>query len=130
MAVTASRTLANVKSSAIRPRQPEVPNFIGEFIFAEAVMDGYSTRSGIVHKDEGEREKDARFGQEGLAAKCFVLLSAQCLFALSFSSTFTVSGVTERNHGPSQRALSNGLAHLHIDGGSPQDRALRGGEET
>src|SRR5580693_10782486 len=30
MAVTARRTLAKVKSSAIRPRQPEVPNLIGE----------------------------------------------------------------------------------------------------
>src|SRR5256714_13811900 len=32
MAVTARRTLAKVKSSAIRPRQPEVPNLIGELL--------------------------------------------------------------------------------------------------
>src|SRR5882762_7714016 len=32
MAVTARRTLANVKSSARRPRQPEVPNLIGEVL--------------------------------------------------------------------------------------------------
>ena len=30
MAVTARRTDAKVKSSAMRPRQPEVPNLIGE----------------------------------------------------------------------------------------------------
>src|SRR5260370_12245484 len=30
MAVIARRTLANVKSSAMRPRQPEVPNLMGE----------------------------------------------------------------------------------------------------
>jgi hypothetical protein len=30
IAVTASRTFANVKSSAISPRQPEVPNLMGE----------------------------------------------------------------------------------------------------
>src|SRR6267378_3721149 len=30
MAVTARRTLAKVKSSAINPRQPEVPNLMGE----------------------------------------------------------------------------------------------------
>jgi hypothetical protein len=30
MAVTANRTFAKVKSSAIRPRQPEVPNLMGE----------------------------------------------------------------------------------------------------
>src|ERR1700674_944891 len=29
MAVTASRTLANVKSSAISPRHPDVPNLMG-----------------------------------------------------------------------------------------------------
>src|SRR5260370_30632868 len=32
MAVTASRTLAKVKSSAMRPRHPEVPNLIGELL--------------------------------------------------------------------------------------------------
>src|SRR6266700_4955650 len=32
MAVTARRTLAKVKSSAIRPRHPEVPNLIGELL--------------------------------------------------------------------------------------------------
>jgi len=30
MAVTARRTEAKVKSSAMRPRQPEVPNLIGD----------------------------------------------------------------------------------------------------
>src|SRR2546430_14931167 len=30
MAVTARRTLAKVKSSAMRPRHPEVPNLMGE----------------------------------------------------------------------------------------------------
>src|SRR5277367_1165875 len=34
MAFTAKRTLANVKSSAISPRQPEVPNLIGEVVIA------------------------------------------------------------------------------------------------
>src|SRR5580704_13718122 len=34
MAVTARRTLANVKSSAISPRHPEVPNLIGEELIA------------------------------------------------------------------------------------------------
>src|SRR4029077_7066605 len=32
MAVTARRIFANVKSSAIRPRQPEVPNLMGESV--------------------------------------------------------------------------------------------------
>src|SRR5437016_4051508 len=32
MAVTAKRTLANVKSSAMRPRHPEVPNLIGDVV--------------------------------------------------------------------------------------------------
>src|SRR5260370_4646612 len=32
MAVTARRTLAKVKSSAIRPRHPEVPNLMGEVV--------------------------------------------------------------------------------------------------
>src|SRR5258707_10743745 len=32
MALTASRTLAKVNSSAITPRQPEVPNLMGEVI--------------------------------------------------------------------------------------------------
>jgi hypothetical protein len=32
MAVTASRTLAKVNSSAITPRQPEVPNLMGEVV--------------------------------------------------------------------------------------------------
>jgi hypothetical protein len=37
--VTASRTLAKVKSSAIRPRQPEVPNLMGEAeMLGEALM--------------------------------------------------------------------------------------------
>ena len=61
MAVTARRTVAKVKSSAIMPRHPEVPNLMGEMgaevgaevgAFDEAVMAGYFTRSGIVHKDE------------------------------------------------------------------------------
>ena len=44
MAVTASLTLANVKSSAIRPRQPEVPNLMGDVGEADGdgVMAGYS----------------------------------------------------------------------------------------
>src|SRR5258707_12959659 len=37
MAVTGRRTLAKVKSQAIRPRHPEVPNLMGE-----VVMRGYS----------------------------------------------------------------------------------------
>jgi len=32
MAVSASRTFAKVKSSAITPRQPEVPNLMGEVV--------------------------------------------------------------------------------------------------
>src|SRR5258707_11283184 len=54
MAVTARRTVANVKSSAIRPRQPEVPNLMGE-----TAMAGYCTWVRIVHKDEDSRQKDA-----------------------------------------------------------------------
>src|ERR1700722_1267344 len=34
MALTARRTLAKVNSSAIRPRQPEVPNLMGEAVIA------------------------------------------------------------------------------------------------
>jgi hypothetical protein len=43
MAVTARRTLAKVKSSAMSPRQPEVPNWIGE-----AVRDGEALIVGVV----------------------------------------------------------------------------------
>ena len=38
MAVNASRTLANVKSSAITPRQPEVPNLMGEVVLNPALV--------------------------------------------------------------------------------------------
>src|SRR5229473_284046 len=52
MAVTARRTVAKVKSSAMRPRQPEVPNLMGEAaVFAEALMGGYSTRAGGTLKE-------------------------------------------------------------------------------
>ena len=65
MAVTAKRTVANVKSSAMRPRQPEVPNLIGEeAVFGEAAMAGYSTRSGTVLKDERRDEKDGRVSKQ------------------------------------------------------------------
>lgn len=35
MAVTARRTVSMVKSSAMMPRQPEVPNLMGEGFMAE-----------------------------------------------------------------------------------------------
>jgi len=40
MAATAMRALGNVKSSAMMPRQPEVPNFMGEtaILFMPAVL--------------------------------------------------------------------------------------------
>src|SRR5215472_5877093 len=38
IAVRASRTLANVKSSAITPRQPEVPNLMGEVVCNPALV--------------------------------------------------------------------------------------------
>src|SRR5258708_4096187 len=53
MAFTARRTVANVMSSAIRPRQPEVPNLMGEAFIA-----AYCTCVGIVHKDERKKQKD------------------------------------------------------------------------
>src|SRR4029077_7187141 len=57
MAVTAKRTVAKVKSSAIRPRHPEVPNLRGEpAVCGEALMAGYSTRAGIVLKGEDGTE--------------------------------------------------------------------------
>ena len=45
MAVTARRTLAKVKSSAMRPRQPDVPNLIGEEgeVEGDGVMARYSS---------------------------------------------------------------------------------------
>src|SRR5579864_1199441 len=64
MAVTARRTFANVKSSAISPRQPDVPNLMGETIFAGAAMDRYSTRSIVAHKDEGKGEKHSSKQEE------------------------------------------------------------------
>lgn len=47
MAVTARRTFANVKSSAITPRQPEVPNLMGEVVLNPALvlMARYFSRS-------------------------------------------------------------------------------------
>jgi len=51
--------VANVKSSAISPRHPEVPNLMGDAaVFAEALMAGYSTRSAIVLKDESASKED------------------------------------------------------------------------
>src|SRR5215471_8569713 len=38
MAVSASRTFAKVKSSAITPRQPEVPNLTGEVVCNPALV--------------------------------------------------------------------------------------------
>src|SRR5216683_3146498 len=49
IAVTARRTLAKVKSSAIRPRQPEVPNLMGEVAIARYSSPEY----------EGKRSADA-----------------------------------------------------------------------
>src|ERR1700693_268265 len=60
MAVTARRTLANVKSSAIRPRQPEVPNLMGEG-FGEGFMAMYSSPV-IVGRKRQLRER--WFGRE------------------------------------------------------------------
>ena len=51
--------MANVKSSAMRPRQPDVPNLMGE-----AIMYGYCMRADIVHKDERARQKDGGGGNE------------------------------------------------------------------
>src|ERR1700736_2956215 len=72
MAVTASRTLAKVKSSAISPRQPEVPNLMGEE-FGEGSMAMYS--SPVIDKrkwttiDRGRRE-----GNEMPDRQCRVVL--------------------------------------------------------
>src|SRR5262249_23163743 len=46
MAVTARRTLANVKSSAIRPRQPEVPNLMGEVDIARYSSPEFAAKEG------------------------------------------------------------------------------------
>src|SRR6266478_10191275 len=74
MAVTASRTVAKVKSSAIRPRQPEVPNLMGEAaVFAEALMGGYSTRAGSTLKEVTEKghDKDERAISDCVGYVCF-----------------------------------------------------------
>ena len=47
MALMASRTVAKVKSSAMRPRQPEVPNLMGEVVMAE-----YSSPAAREDEDE------------------------------------------------------------------------------
>jgi hypothetical protein len=57
MAVTAKRTLANVKSSAIRPRQPEVPNLIGDAVIGEVAIVAYSILGTAVLKGKFRREK-------------------------------------------------------------------------
>src|SRR6267143_5939438 len=74
MAVTARRTVAKVKSSAMRPRQPEVPNLMGESaVFAEALMGGYSTRAGITLKEVTEKghDKDERAISDCVGYVCF-----------------------------------------------------------
>src|SRR6266404_5037520 len=132
MAVTARRTVANVKSSAMMPRQPEVPNLMGEAIFGEALMAGYSTRSGIVHKDECEREKDgtrrsleeekitslSRLGVrraedvEGREEKCGTH-RAQSLD----------TEVTEKRHDSEWRATSGCVGYVRVDCGGAKNRA-------
>src|ERR1700685_2379103 len=56
IAVTASRTLANVKSSAMRPRQPEVPNFIGDEgeVEGDGVMARYSSAEAVGKNSWGD----------------------------------------------------------------------------
>src|SRR6266851_8278556 len=74
MAVTARRTVAKVKSSAMRPRQPEVPNLMGEAaVFAEALMGGYSTRAGSTLKEVTEKghDKDERAISDCVGYVCF-----------------------------------------------------------
>src|SRR5580704_1836147 len=53
MAVTARRTLAKVKSSAIRPRQPDVPNLMGEEVM------------GLYSSPERWKKKEERIGGPG-----------------------------------------------------------------
>ena len=56
MAVTARRTLAKVKSSAMRPRQPEVPNLMGDAgeALGEGVMARYSSADAARKNSWGE----------------------------------------------------------------------------
>src|SRR5580704_7760588 len=56
MAVTARRTVAKVKSAAMRPRQPEVPNLMGDEdeVDGDGVMARYSSAEGEEKNSWGE----------------------------------------------------------------------------
>lgn len=55
MAVTARRTVSMVKSSAMMPRQPEVPNLMGFDFVGEEFMEEYSSPAAREVVDEKGR---------------------------------------------------------------------------
>src|SRR5450755_3551328 len=57
MAVTARRMLAKVKSSAMRPRQPEVPNLIGEGFMAVYSSPDLGTAKGRGRRETSDSEE-------------------------------------------------------------------------
>jgi periplasmic divalent cation tolerance protein len=64
MAATAMRTLGNVKSSAMMPRQPEVPNFMGEaaILFCAGP---YCILAAKIDRNKAHARKQKVTGREG-----------------------------------------------------------------
>src|SRR5229473_6849443 len=120
MEVRARRTVANVKSSAMRPRQPEVPNLMGE-----AAMGRYCTRAGIVLKDERGWEKRValRFPSS--------LRNSAPSASLRYLSVFLLNTeVTEKSHDSDWWTISDGVGYVSFDCRGAEDWPERGGEEA
>src|SRR5712692_4270488 len=73
MAVTARRTLAKVKSSAIRPRHPEVPNLMGEVVMRRYSRPGRVESRKLPLEVENSGTKTAASGtsRSGVSEYCF-----------------------------------------------------------
>src|SRR5258707_9761660 len=121
MAVTARRTVAKVKSSAMRPRQPEVPNLMGEAaVFAEALMGGYSTRAGSTLKEVTEKghDKDERAISHCVSHVCF-----DC------GGTEDWAERGEEKAGGLREYFSRGRVDLSVEGESGEGAGGFGGDE-
>src|SRR5437016_5979394 len=108
MAVTAKRTLANVKSSAIRPRHPEVPNLIGD-----VVMRRYSRPETVESRKLKDKSCDPK-----LAGLRRALVSGKG------------SWHWRREHGEEGRTKQNRAGDVRNAAGRPSDRASGGFEQA
>src|SRR5260221_12110454 len=133
MAVTARRTVAKVKSSAMSPRQPDEPNLMGEaVVFGVALMGGYSTRSAIVLKDErgGKRGGALLFPSPLRNSAPSASLYPEPRRVRYLSVFVFDTEVTENSHDSNWGAISDRLGYVWFDGGGAQYWAVRRGEEV